>query len=160
MKYILVTLLSLLSFCLHADQTLSIIKPDAVAAHHIGAIIQQFEQSGLSVVAAKMTKLSRSQAEEFYAVHKERPFFNDLVTFMSSGPIFVQVLEGSDAVALNRKLMGSTNSKEAASGTIRAAFGTDVQKNAVHGSDSVENAKKEISFFFKPSEIYSTRAAE
>lgn len=139
---------------LQAEQTLSIIKPDAVAANHIGAIIEKFENAGLKVVAAKMTKLSKEQAEEFYAVHKERPFYNDLVTFMTSGPIFVQVLDGDDAVALNRKIMGPTNSKNAEKGTVRGDFGTDVQRNAVHGSDSLENAQKEIAFFFKPNEIY------
>jgi nucleoside-diphosphate kinase len=136
-------------------QTLSIIKPDAVAANHIGEIIARFEKAGLKVAAAKMTRLSKSEAESFYAVHKERPFYKDLVAYMSSGPIFVQVLEGSDAVNKNRELMGATDPKKAAKGTIRADFGTDVQSNAVHGSDSVDNAKTEIAFFFKPSEIYS-----
>jgi nucleoside-diphosphate kinase len=138
-----------------AEQTLSIIKPDAVAADHIGAIIDRFEKAGLHVVAAKMTKLTQKQAEDFYAVHKERPFFKDLVTYMVSGPIFVQVLEGDNAVAVNRKIMGATNPAKAEQGTIRADFGTDVQRNAAHGSDSVENAKTEISFFFKPDQIYS-----
>jgi nucleoside-diphosphate kinase len=136
------------------QQTLSIIKPDAVAANHIGAIIQRFEDAHLRVVAAKMTMLTKKQAEEFYSVHRARPFFKDLVTFMTSGPIFVQVLSGKDAVAANRTLMGATDPKKASPGTIRADFATDVEKNAVHGSDSLENAKKEIAFFFKPSEIY------
>lgn len=137
------------------QQTLSIIKPDAVAANHIGAIIERLEKAGLSVVAARMTKLTQKQAEDFYAVHKDRPFFKDLVTFMTSGPIVVQVLEGKDAVAMNRKVMGATDVKKAEAGTIRADFGTDIQRNAVHGSDSAENAKMEIAFFFKPNEIYS-----
>lgn len=136
-------------------QTLSIIKPDAVAANHIGEIIARFEKDGLKVVAAKMTRLSKNQAEDFYQVHKARPFFADLVTYMSSGPIFVQVLEGPNSVVKNRELMGSTDPKKAAKGTIRADFGTDVQANAVHGSDSTENAQIEIAYFFKPNEIYS-----
>lgn len=137
------------------QQTLSIIKPDAVAANHIGAIIERLEKNGLRVIAAKMTKLTTKQAEDFYAVHKERPFYKDLVTFMTSGPIFVQVLQGPDAVALNRNVMGATDPKKAEAGTLRADFGTDVQNNAVHGSDSADNAKKEIAFFFKPNEIYT-----
>lgn len=137
------------------QRTLSIIKPDAVAANHIGAIIERFEEAKLRVVALKMTQLTQKQAEDFYSVHRERPFFKDLVTFMTSGPIVVQVLEGSDAVALNRKLMGATDVKKAEAGTLRADFGTDVQRNAVHGSDSEENAKSEIAFFFKSNEIYS-----
>lgn len=136
----------------YGEQTLSIIKPDAVAAHHVGAIIERFERAGLYVVGAKMVRMTPGEAEEFYIVHKERPFYKDLVKFMSSGPIFVQVLEGKDAVALNRKLMGAT--KDAEKGTIRGDFGTDVQRNAVHGSDSRENAQKEITFFFKPNEIF------
>ncbi len=138
-----------------AEQTLSIIKPDAVAANHIGAIIERFENNGLKVVAGRMTKLSKKQAEDFYAVHKDRPFYKDLVNFMISGPIFVQVLEGPDAVAKNRKIMGATNPKDAEKGTLRADFATSMEKNAVHGSDSIDNAKKEIAFFFKSSEIYS-----
>lgn len=144
-----------LSLSAENQQTLSIIKPDAVAANHIGAIIEKFEDAGLKVVAARMTRLSRKEAEAFYGVHKERPFFEGLVKFMISGPVFVQVLEGPDAVALNRKLMGATNPANADLGTIRAEFATDVQHNAVHGSDSIENAKKEIAFFFKKNEIYS-----
>jgi nucleoside-diphosphate kinase len=158
MRTILTTILAFFSCAFiqaaETQETLSIIKPDAVAANHIGAIIERFEKAGLHVVAAKMTKLSQKQAEEFYAVHRDRPFFKDLVTFMTSGPIFVQVLEGADAVALNRKVMGATDVKKADKGTIRADFGTDIQRNAVHGSDSAENAKKEISFFFKQDEIY------
>lgn len=155
MKLFTLILALLVTVCVYGEQTLSIIKPDAVKANHIGAIIEKFEDSGLKVVAAKMTKLSKEQAQEFYAVHKERPFYNELVEFMTSGPIFVQVLQGDDAVALNRKIMGPTNSKNAEKGTIRGEFGTDVQRNAVHGSDSKENAQKEIAFFFKPDEIYN-----
>lgn len=139
----------------YGEQTLSIIKPDAVCAHKIGSIISHCENGGLKMVAGKLTQLTKSQAEEFYSVHRERPFYNDLVSFMISGPIFVMVLEADDAVARNRKLMGPTDSKKAEKGTIRGDFGTDVQKNAVHGSDAAETAKNEIAFFFKPNEIYS-----
>lgn len=135
------------------EKTLSIIKPDAVAKNIIGEIISRFEQGGLRVAAAKKMRLSKSQAEQFYAVHKERPFFPALVNFMSSGPVFVQVLEGENAIALNRQIMGATNPKEAAPGTIRADFADSIDHNAVHGSDSAETAKQEISFFFKPEEI-------
>jgi len=133
--------------------TLSIIKPDAVAKNHIGAINQRFEQAGLRIVAAKMLRLTTQQAESFYAIHKERPFFRALVTFMSSGPVMVQVLEGDNAVALNRQIMGATNPKEAAPGTVRADFAESIDHNAVHGSDSLENAQQEIAFFFTPAEI-------
>lgn len=135
------------------ERTLSIIKPDAVAKHFIGEIIARFEKKGLEVVAAKLLRLTQKQAEEFYAVHKERPFFADLVKFMSSGPVFVQVLEGDDAIARNRQIMGATNPKDAAPGTIRADFAKSIDHNAVHGSDSKETAKAEIDFFFKPEEI-------
>lgn len=135
------------------ERTLSIIKPDAVAKSVIGAINSRFEQAGLNIVAAKMMHLSREQAEGFYAVHKERPFFNDLVKFMISGPVMVQVLEGDNAVSKNRDLMGATNPKEAAAGTIRADFADSIDANAVHGSDSLENANIEIRFFFEPHEI-------
>lgn len=130
------------------EQTLSITKPDAVSKNVIGQIYSRFEQAGLQIVAAKMLHLSQEQAENFYAVHKERPFFGELVSFMTSGPVMVQVLEGEDAVAKNRELMGATNPKEAASGTIRADFAESIDENAVHGSDSAENAKTEIEFFF------------
>lgn len=130
------------------EQTISIIKPDAVAKNVIGQIYSRFENAGLKIVAAKMLHLSQEQAEGFYAVHKERPFFGDLVAFMTSGPIMVQVLEGEDAVAKNRELMGATNPKEAAAGTIRADFASTIDENAVHGSDSLENAKIEIDYFF------------
>lgn len=135
------------------ERTLSIIKPDAVAKHAIGAINQRFEKAGLRIVAAKMLHLTKKQAEEFYAVHKERPFFNALVSFMSSGPVMVQVLEGENAIALNRQVMGATNPKDAAAGTIRADFADSIDHNAVHGSDAAETAKQEIAFFFKPEEI-------
>lgn len=135
------------------ERTLSIIKPDAVAKNLIGAINSRFEKAGLKIVAAKMLHLSQKQAEEFYGVHKARPFFPSLVRFMSSGPVMVQVLEGKNAIALNREIMGATNPKEAANGTIRADFADSIDHNAVHGSDSLENAKQEIAFFFQPEEI-------
>jgi nucleoside-diphosphate kinase len=142
------------------ERTLSIIKPDAVAKHAIGEIVHRFEKKGLQVVAAKMLHLSKAQAEQFYGVHKERPFFPNLVAFMSSGPIFVQVLEGENAIALNRQIMGATNPKEAAPGTIRADFAESIDHNAVHGSDAVDTAKQEIAFFFTPEEIIAYVAAE
>ena len=131
-----------------AERTLSIIKPDAVAKNVIGEIYTRFEKAGLKIVAAKMQHLSREQAEGFYAVHKERPFFNDLVDFMISGPVMIQVLEGSNAIAKNRDLMGATNPKEAASGTIRADFADSIDANAVHGSDGEDTARQEIDYFF------------
>jgi nucleoside-diphosphate kinase len=137
------------------EKTLSIIKPDAVADNHIGEIITRFENSGLKVTAAKMLQLTEEQAKAFYAVHAERPFYMDLVNFMIEGPVMVMVLEGDNAVALNRKLMGATNPQEAAPGTIRRDFAESIDRNVVHGSDSLENAKKEIAFFFKSTEIYS-----
>lgn len=136
-----------------SQRTFSIIKPDAVAKNIIGAIYSRFEQAGLQVIAAKMTHLTRAQAEGFYAVHKARPFFNDLVNFMITGPVMMQVLEGDDAIAKHRELMGATNPKDAAPGTIRADFASTVDENAVHGSDSPETAKAEIEFFFQPHEI-------
>lgn len=135
------------------ERTLSIIKPDAVAKHVIGQINSRFEKAGLSIVAAKMMHLTQKQAQEFYAVHSERPFFNGLVSFMSSGPVMVQVLEGDNAVLHHRDIMGATNPKEAAAGTVRADFADSIDHNAVHGSDSIDNAKQEIAFFFKPEEI-------
>lgn len=135
------------------ERTLSIIKPDAVAKNVMGEIISRFEKGGLRIAAAKMMRLSKTQAEQFYAVHNARPFFNALVSFMSSGPVLVQVLEGEDAIALNRKIMGATNPKEAAPGSIRADFADSIDHNAVHGSDAPETAKQEITFFFKPEEI-------
>ncbi len=139
------------------QQTLSIIKPDAVNKNVIGAINARFEKAGLNIVAARMLKLSQQQAEEFYGVHKQRPFFQGLVEFISSGPVLVQVLEGENAISLNRELMGATNPKDAAPGTIRADFADSIDENAVHGSDAPETAAWEINFFFKPEEIHSRR---
>lgn len=136
------------------EQTLSILKPDAVSANNIGAILSRFEKVGLKIVAAKMVHMTTEQAKAFYAVHAHRPFFQELVTFMIEGPVLVFVLEGENAIAKNRDLMGATNPKEAAPGTIRADFAKSIDKNAVHGSDSSENAKKEIAFFFKQQEIF------
>lgn len=136
------------------QQTLSIIKPDAVAKNHIGEIIARFEKKGLKIVAAKMKHLTREEAEGFYAVHKARPFFNDLVSFMITGPVLIMVLEGKDAVALNREIMGATNPKDAAPGTVRADFAANIEENAVHGSDSEENAQTEIHYFFKNGEVF------
>ncbi len=133
--------------------TLSIIKPDAVAKSVIGQIYSRFEQAELNIVAAKMMQLTRAQAEGFYAVHKERPFFNALVSFMISGPVMIQVLQGQDAVAKHRDIMGATNPKDAAPGTIRADFADSIDANAVHGSDSAENAAVEIAYFFEPHEL-------
>lgn len=135
------------------ERTLSIIKPDAVAKGVIGKILDRFESNGLRVATLKKLHLSKAQAGEFYAVHKERPFFKDLVEFMTSGPVVVSVLEGDNAVAKNRELMGATNPKEAKAGTIRADFAQSIDANAVHGSDSLDNAKIEIEFFFKNDEI-------
>ena len=135
------------------ERTLSIIKPDAVAKGVIGKILDRFESNGLRIAATKKMQLSRADAESFYAVHSERPFFNDLVDFMISGPVVVSVLEGEDAMKKNRDLMGATNPKEAAAGTIRADFAENIDANAVHGSDSVENAAVEIAFFFAEKEI-------
>jgi nucleoside-diphosphate kinase len=137
------------------EQTLSIIKPDAVSANNIGAILSRFEKAGLKIVAAKMLHLTTEQAKAFYAVHAHRPFFQELVTFMIEGPVLISVLEGDNAVLKNRDLMGATNPKEAAAGTIRADFAKSIDKNAVHGSDSAENAKNEIAFFFKQQEVFS-----
>lgn len=135
------------------ERTLSIIKPDAVAKNVIGEIIARFEKANLQVVAAKMLHLSREQAEGFYAEHKERPFFGDLVDFMTSGPVVVQVLEGENAISQNRDLMGATNPKEAAAGTIRADFANSIDANAVHGSDSAASAEREVAYFFSDDEI-------
>ncbi len=137
------------------EQTLSIIKPDAVGSNHIGEILARFEKAGLKIVAAKMAHLSADQAKAFYSVHSHRPFFEELVEFMISGPVLISVLEGEDAIAKNRDLMGATNPKEAAPGTIRADFAKTIDKNAVHGSDSPETAKQEVSFFFKSQETFS-----
>lgn len=135
------------------ERTISIIKPDAVGKNHIGDIIARFEKSGLKIIAAKMKHLKQQDAEGFYAVHKERPFFKDLVSFITSGPVLIMVLEGDNAVSKNRDIMGATDPKKAAPGTIRADFAKTIDENAVHGSDSPENAKTEIAFFFKPEEL-------
>src|SRR6476469_1946459 len=137
------------------ERTLSIIKPDAVAKNAIGQILARFEKAGLKVIAAKMVHLSRGDAEGFYAVHKGRPFFNDLVEFMISGPVMIQVLEGENAIQKNRDLMGATDPKKAAAGTIRADFADSIDANAVHGSDGAATAMTEIAFFFASSETYS-----
>lgn len=137
------------------ERTLSIIKPDAVAKNVIGQIYSRFEAAGLKVVAARMTHLSRAEAEGFYAVHRERPFFKDLVDFMISGPVMIQVLEGEGAILKNRELMGATDPKKAAPGTIRADFADSIDANAVHGSDAPETAAVEISYFFPSLNIYS-----
>jgi nucleoside-diphosphate kinase len=130
------------------EKTLSIIKPDATQKNVIGQILSRFEQAGLKIVACRMMNLTKAQAGEFYDIHKERPFFGELVQYMCSGPVVVSVLEGKDAVAMNRKLMGATDPKKADAGTIRADFADSISANAVHGSDSIENANREISFFF------------
>ena len=137
------------------ERTISIIKPDAVAKNVIGEIYSRFEKAGLKIVAAKMAHLSRKQAEGFYAVHKERPFFNDLVSFMISGPVMIQALEGENAIAKNRELMGATDPKKAEKGTIRADFAESIDANAVHGSDGPDTAKVEIGYFFPGMEVYN-----
>ena len=137
------------------ERTLSIIKPDAVAKNVIGEIYARFEKAGLKIVAARMMHLSRADAEGFYAVHRERPFFRDLVGFMTTGPVMVQVLEGESAIAKNRELMGATDPKKAAPGTIRADFAQSIDANAVHGSDAIETAKVEIAYFFPAQNIHS-----
>lgn len=136
------------------ERTLSIIKPDGVANNQIGEIYRRFEKEGLKIVAAKMKHLSQNEAEQFYAIHKERPFFKDLVGFMISGPVMIQVLEGENAVLRNRDIMGATDPKQARPGTIRADLAKSIDENVVHGSDSEQNAHQEISFFFKPEEIF------
>src|SRR5580765_2814657 len=136
------------------ERTLSIIKPDAVEKNVIGQIYSRFEGSGLKIIAAKMVHLSRNEAEGFYAVHRQRPFFNDLVNFMISGPVMVQVLEGESAIQKNRDLMGATDPKKAARGSIRADFADSIDANAVHGSDAPETAAAEIAYFFKPDQIF------
>jgi nucleoside-diphosphate kinase len=135
------------------ERTISIIKPDAVAKNVIGEIYARFEKAGLSIVAAKMAHLSAEKAGAFYEVHKERPFYNDLVSFMTSGPVMIQVLEGENAIAANREVMGATNPAEAAAGTIRADFAASIDENAVHGSDAPETAAAEIAFFFSDDEL-------
>ena len=139
---------------LSAEQTLSIIKPDAVGQNQIGNIIEYFERDGLSVIGAKMLHLTQEQAKSFYAIHKDRPFYKELVEFMTSGPVLVMVLEGENAVARNRQIMGATDPSKADANAIRADFATGIERNAVHGSDTLANAKTEISFFFKANEIF------
>ncbi len=136
------------------QRTLSIIKPDAVSKNLVGKIYEIFETSGLKIIAAKMVHLTKPEAEKFYEIHKARPFYNDLVTFMISGPVMVQVLEGEEAVIKHRDIMGATNPKDAAPGTIRALYAASIDENAVHGSDSLENAQTEIAFFFDNKDIY------
>jgi nucleoside-diphosphate kinase len=140
-----------------SERTFSIVKPDAVAKNHIGAIYDRFEQAGLRIVAARMLHLTREQASAFYAVHRERPFFGELIDFMTSGPVMVQVLEGEDAIARNRQVMGATDPAKAEPGTIRADFATEVSENAVHGSDGAETAAAEIAFFFPDGVCERTR---
>ena len=137
------------------ERTFSIIKPDAVAANRIGEVVSRFEKSGLRIVASRMTWLTREQAEGFYAVHRDRPFFRDLVSYMTSGPVVLQVLEGEDAIRKNREIMGATNPAEAAAGTIRHDLAESIEANAVHGSDAPETARSEIAFFFSDDEIHS-----
>jgi nucleoside-diphosphate kinase len=137
------------------ERTLSIIKPDAVRKNLIGKILARFEAAGLRIVAARMMHLSREQAEGFYAVHRQRPFFRDLVQFMTSGPVLIQVLEGENAIARNRELMGATDPKKAERGTIRADFAESIDANAVHGSDSPDTARMEVAYFFAGSEVFS-----
>ena len=139
------------------ERTLSIIKPDAVAANRIGAVIAKLEEGGLRVVAQKMVRLTTDQAQAFYAVHRERPFYSALVAFMTEGPVVVQVLEGDNAVARNREIMGATDPAKAAPGTIRKLYATNIERNAVHGSDSVDNARIEIAFFFSDAKLTSLR---
>lgn len=152
MKLILPLLLAFSLNCF-AEETLSLIKPDAVQSHHVGDVIQRFEANGLKIAALKMIRLTPKQAEEFYGEHQDKPFFNDLTTFMTSGPIVAVVLSGPDAIKKNRELMGATDFQKAAPGTLRKNFATSVTKNAVHGSDSVASARREISFFFADDEI-------
>jgi nucleoside-diphosphate kinase len=139
------------------ERTFSIVKPDAVAKNVIGEIVSRFEKGGLDIIASKMLHLTLEQAQGFYAVHKERPFYSDLVDYMISGPVVVQVLEGENAILKNRELMGATNPAEADAGTIRADFATSIEQNAVHGSDAPETAKEEIAFFFAEEELCSRR---
>jgi nucleoside-diphosphate kinase len=136
------------------ERTLSIVKPDGVRGNHIGEVYRRFERAGLSIIAARMLQLSQREAEAFYAVHRERPFFKDLVRYMSSGPVIVQVLEGESAISLNRDIMGATDPKKAAAGTIRADLAASIEQNVVHGSDAPEAAAREIAFFFSTTELH------
>jgi nucleoside-diphosphate kinase len=142
------------------ERTFSIIKPDAVAANNIGGVVSLLEAGGLRVIAQRMVRLTTAQAEAFYAVHRERKFFPDLVKFMTEGPVVVQVLEGENAIAKNREIMGATDSKKAEAGTIRQKYGTDIERNAVHGSDAAETAKQEIAFFFSGADLATTQRAQ
>ncbi len=144
-------------FDIKVERTLSIVKPNAVADNHIGAIVERFENNGLRIAGLKMLHLSQSQAEQFYGIHKDRPFFKDLVNFMVSGPIVVMALEGPDAIEKNRKIMGATDPKKAEKGTIRADFAKSLTENAVHGSDAPQTAATEIAFFFKPEELFPAK---
>mgnify|MGYP000538285981 CR=1 FL=1 len=146
--------LALVPFLVFAEQTLSIIKPDAVRDNHVGAIIDRFEKNGLRIAAIKKVQLSKEKAGDFYAVHKGKPFYEDLTKFMSSGPVVVMVLDGPDAIQKNRKIMGATNFEKAEPGTIRKDFAKSMTENAVHGSDSSESAAQEITFFFEPNQIF------
>ena len=137
------------------ERTLSIVKPDGVKGNHIGEVLRRFEQAGLSIIAARMRQLSQREAEGFYAVHRDRPFFRDLVRYMSSGPVLVQVLEGENAVARNREIMGATDPKKAAPGTIRADLAASIEQNVVHGSDASETAEREIAYFISVTELHS-----
>lgn len=137
------------------ERTLSIVKPDGVRGNHIGEVYRRFEKAGLSIIAARMLHLSQREAEGFYAVHRERPFFKDLVRYMSSGPVIVQVLEGENAIARNRDLMGATDPKKAAAGTIRADLAASIEQNVVHGSDAPDTAAREIAYFFSTTELHS-----
>ena len=136
------------------ERTLSIVKPDGVKANHIGEVYRRFERAGLSIIAARMLQLSQREAEGFYAVHRERPFFKDLVRYMSSGPVMVQVLEGESAISRNRDIMGATDPKKAAAGTIRADLASSIEQNVVHGSDAPETAAREIAYFFSDTELH------
>jgi nucleoside-diphosphate kinase len=136
------------------ERTLSIVKPDGVKANQIGEVYRRFEKAGLSIIAARMLQLSQREAEGFYAVHRERPFFRDLVRYMSSGPVVVQVLEGENAIARNREIMGATDPKKAAAGTIRADLASSIEQNVVHGSDGADTAAREIAYFFSTTELY------
>ena len=152
-KLLISLMLILPTAWVQAEQTLSIIKPDAVKAHHIGEIISRFENERLQIVGMRMMHLTRPEAMEFYAVHMEKPFYFDLVNYMTSGPVVAMVLEGENAIARNREIMGATDPKKAEPGTLRKDFGTSIEANAVHGSDSPETAKVEIAFFFRPQEL-------
>lgn len=157
MKKILLGLSLLLASFASGEETLSIIKPDAVEAHHIGDIISRFEKNGLTIAAIKMVQLKSDQAKEFYKEHESKPFFKELIEFMTSGPVVVMVLSGPDAIAKNRELMGATDCKKAQGGTLRKDFASSITKNAVHGSDSKESALREISFYFTSGEILNLR---